>query len=323
MISIGIVCNLFTSVVLLTTKLSRSSACQYLSASGIVNVLYLISLLLMSLSHHGIDLYNKAGWCQLISFMSSVCSFLSIWLVVAMATDRLLIHCCPAHAKQFCSTFRARIVILGLVVLAVVVYMNISLTRGVVPLGWGHRACVPLRMFITALKFLGVADGIVNIIIPYTTLLVIDAVLWKFCAINVKKKINHRHARTIAATSETLEIITIRNKRMTGLVAPYIIVFVFLRLPNEIFKIIFAFKNLRGDVAVNWMDLFWQSIFQYVYYGAFVMQPLMLFIFHRIIRNYCLASFCLLCKRSTSVFKSHNTNSSSGKSSTAPDIEAV
>ena len=244
--------------------------------------------------------FYTVGWCQLISFMSSVCSFLSLWIVVALAIDRLFIHCWPAHAKQLCSTFRARIVILGMVVLSVVVYMNISLTRGVILIVPGVRRCVPLTMFNSALKILGVVDGVVNIAIPYICLLMIDVVMWKCSVVKFYQRIKHRASRNVMVTNETLQTITIKNKRMTGLVAPYLIIFIFLRIPNEIFKLLYAFKNFRGDMnSMSFMDRFWQNIFQYAYYTVFAVQPIMLCLFHRIIRNYC----CSICRRAMSCLK--------------------
>ena len=255
--------------------------------------------------------------------MSSVCSFLSLWMVVALAIDRLLIHCWPAHAKQLCSTFRARIVILALVVLAVVVFMNISLTRGVVPIVPGVRRCVPLRMFISALKILGVLDGVVNIVIPYISLMVIDVVLWKCSIVKLHQRIKHRATRNVTATNETLQTITIKNKRMTGLVAPYLIVFVFLRTPNEIFKLIYAFKSLQDDMkSMSFMDQFWQYIFQYAYYTTFAIQPVILCLFHRIIRRYCASSFCSICRQCLACFlPSKRTAESKDIIATKPDSQ--
>ena len=84
MIGVGIVSNLLISVVLNRGTMPRVSVTPYLHALALVDVLFLITLMLFWLQTQGIDLYNKGGGCQTLTYISHVCTFLSVWYFAAI-----------------------------------------------------------------------------------------------------------------------------------------------------------------------------------------------------------------------------------------------
>jgi len=63
---------------------------------------------------------------QAVTYMSLVASFLCVWLTVAAAVDRLTVLC-RGGRTSFSSRTRARFVAVGLLWLALPVYLNISI----------------------------------------------------------------------------------------------------------------------------------------------------------------------------------------------------
>ncbi|KAK2154071.1 hypothetical protein LSH36_278g06049 [Paralvinella palmiformis] len=174
----GLIGNTLIWFTLLWTKLRHLSCSHYLSSVMTVNTLYLMALLGQWLRMFGIDLYNTPGLCQFVSFVNNLCVFLSVWLVVGFAVDRYILSAYPASSLTLCSTLRAKVVIVSILLVGFVVYVNISLTVGVINVR-GRLRCSPLPMFLRHLRVLTIIDMLVNIMLPYSTVIYVDvSLMW-------------------------------------------------------------------------------------------------------------------------------------------------
>ncbi|KAA3677258.1 uncharacterized protein DEA37_0014820 [Paragonimus westermani] len=112
----GLIGNVLTVVVLRTIHLRQSSTAVYLTALAIVDILYLISSLLINVVNSVVlfprDLRNYSAWtCHMVSFVNYTLTYLSVWLIVAVTTDRAIWVAYPFRARHVCTRRNAAIAI--------------------------------------------------------------------------------------------------------------------------------------------------------------------------------------------------------------------
>ena len=84
MIWIGIVSNILICLALKKGKMTRMSVIPFLYALALVDIVFLATLMVVWLQTQGVDLYNKGGGCQTLTYVSYVCTFLSVWYYAAI-----------------------------------------------------------------------------------------------------------------------------------------------------------------------------------------------------------------------------------------------
>ena len=231
--------NSLSVPVLLCSKLRYQSCSHYLAATAMANSLCLVALLLRWVTNLGLDLYNSAHWCQFISFINNACTFLSAWFVVGFAIDRYISMVWPLHARNMCSTFRAKTVIVGMILIATVVYMNMSLTVGVNPVN-GKEQCFPFAEFRDDLQILNIMDMIVNIALPTIAIILL--------VILISRTICEQCACVAGSGQVPLQSDDTSDDAQLGkLSIIYLIVHLMLRVPTEIHRAASLLFSLRGE----------------------------------------------------------------------------
>lgn len=103
-ILVGLLGNLLSCIVFLTTHLKMRSSSYYLAALATADFGFLSVLLLVYLSGEtGLEFFNKQGWCQCLVYVSSVCSILSVWLIVAFTVERFIAVQYPLQRPHMCT----------------------------------------------------------------------------------------------------------------------------------------------------------------------------------------------------------------------------
>ena len=166
LVVLGTVANIITSIATMRSVLRKLSSSHYLCAISLVNSLYLIMLLLKWLTELGYNVYHRPIMCQLTDMLCNISSFLSIWITVALCVDRYIAISWPPESPKMCTVIRARIVITLMVVISLIIYLNTSLTVGVVESSRGPL-CVPLPMPFRKIPSLRLLEIIVNHAIPF------------------------------------------------------------------------------------------------------------------------------------------------------------
>ncbi|XP_046395353.1 uncharacterized protein LOC124162760 [Ischnura elegans] len=145
-ILVGLVGNLLSCVVFLNTHLRLRSSSYYLAALATADLGFLATLFLVWLNNNaGVVVFNRDGWCQGLVYVSSVCSFLSVWLIVAFTVERFIAVQYPLHRPHMCTVARAKGIVLALTVFALISHSYSFVTAGmvrgfVVPSGGGGTA---------------------------------------------------------------------------------------------------------------------------------------------------------------------------------------
>ncbi|KAK9499344.1 hypothetical protein O3M35_002395 [Rhynocoris fuscipes] len=110
--------NCLSVIVFFSTKLKKLSSSYYLSALAISDTGVLFFTFTSWLSLFEVSLFNKHGLCQLSVYLMQVCSFLSVWFIVAFTVERFIAVRYPLKRPSMCTVSRAKIVLIGLSLLA-------------------------------------------------------------------------------------------------------------------------------------------------------------------------------------------------------------
>ena len=177
-ILLGLVGNLLSCVVFLNTHLKMRSSSYYLAALATADFTFLVTLLLVWLnSNVGWKVFNKNGWCQIVVYISSVCSSLSVWLIVAFTVERFIAVQYPLHRPNICTIARAKVIIYFLVVLALASHSYTFMTAGVVKLQDGSEACEMIQDHLETMRIVNIIDSIASLIAPLVTIIVMNTMI--------------------------------------------------------------------------------------------------------------------------------------------------
>lgn len=116
----GSIGNILSVLVFFKTKLRKLSSSYYLSALGISDTCFLITLIMPWLTVLDINIYTEDLVCKLTQFVSALCSFLSVWFVVAFTVERFIAVLYPLKRQTMCTVRRAKLVLCILTLLGMV-----------------------------------------------------------------------------------------------------------------------------------------------------------------------------------------------------------
>lgn len=114
---VGTIGNILSVIVFFKTKLCKLSSSYYLAALAVSDTCFLIGAFVSWLNYVDINVYNKNYFCQFFTYISGLCSFLSVWFVVAFTVERFIAVLYPLKRQTMCTVKRACSVLVGLIVL--------------------------------------------------------------------------------------------------------------------------------------------------------------------------------------------------------------
>lgn len=116
----GTIGNVLSVLVFVRTKLKKLSSSYYLAALSISDTGFLLCNFIQWINTLNINIYNRDGFCQLFTFLSSICTVLSAWLVAAFTVERFIAVRYPLKRQTMCTVRRAKSVLIVLVCISVV-----------------------------------------------------------------------------------------------------------------------------------------------------------------------------------------------------------
>ena len=116
----GSIGNILSVFVFFKTKLRKLSSSYYLAALGISDTLFLFAIFISWLSFVNFHLYNRNIVCQFFNYLTGLCSFLSVWFVVAFTVERFIAVLYPLKRQTMCTVRRAKIVLTCLTLLGAI-----------------------------------------------------------------------------------------------------------------------------------------------------------------------------------------------------------
>jgi hypothetical protein len=165
-------------VVFLNTHLKMRSSSYYLAALSAADFGFLATLLLVWLnSNVGVQVFNKDGWCQGLVYISSVCSFLSVWLIVAFTVERFIAIQYPLHRPRMCTVARAKAIVALLAVVALLSHLYSFVTAGLVRQDDGSDVCDMLEEYRETMRIINIVDSLVTLIAPLILIIVMNTMI--------------------------------------------------------------------------------------------------------------------------------------------------
>ena len=165
--SMTILGNAFGIAVLTDRALRLLPSSQYLIGILAVEVIHALTRFHQWVEDNGWEtgVYNIGGWCQFATFTSHIMRFLRTWYTVMLAADCYVCHFVPACSRTVCREWVAQSLLTGAGIVAVVVYLNISMLYGTVMVG-PRVVCTQLQMFSAVHEHLDYGDVFINAALP-------------------------------------------------------------------------------------------------------------------------------------------------------------
>ncbi|XP_076623116.1 cysteinyl leukotriene receptor 2-like [Colletes latitarsis] len=112
--------NCLSVIVFFGTKLCQYSSSIYLGALAISDTGFLASVFVVWLNMLEVGLFNRPGFCQFFIYLTTLCSFTSVWLVVAFTIERFIAVQYPFYRRSMCTVARAKVMVAALTGLAMI-----------------------------------------------------------------------------------------------------------------------------------------------------------------------------------------------------------
>ena len=161
----GTVGNLLSIWVLTRSPLKGLSSSLYLAALAASDTGFLASLLVVWFEEIGLNLYNKSGWCQGITYLSCVTTFLSVWLVIAFTVERFLAVCYPLLRPSICTVKRAKSVVLYVCIVPSMLYSYLLVVAEPVVIS-GESLCQMKENYKIVVHVMNYVDTVLTLMVP-------------------------------------------------------------------------------------------------------------------------------------------------------------
>jgi hypothetical protein len=130
LVGVGTLGNVLSVFVFFATGLRKLSSSYYLAGLAISDTCFLLTLFVSWLAYFDAHIYSQNGFCQLFTYLSWLCSFLSVWFVVAFTVERFIAVRYPLQRQTMCTLRRAKMVLAALVVTGCALYAPILWLAG-------------------------------------------------------------------------------------------------------------------------------------------------------------------------------------------------
>lgn len=323
--SLGILGNVLSAVTLLQTTLRRQAASHFLTAKCVADSVFLLSLLFLWLKSLGVDVYNGGVMCHVESLLTGSSHFLNMWFMLCLAMERYLVVCrpqCPSCSRGLCcdlshvcdigtrqdtaqkrqaAVVRAKLCCVALSILALIVYLNISLTVTVMQDVRGVKICVPNLKFYRATMLMGHIDVFLNVMLPF----VMTAA---FTALTIKSTLQYKLTRNKTLSGQRLtqaqRFYPCSEKRVTKLICLMCLTFIVFSGPTHSIRIMHMFRQFyHTELRIGAKEYFYQQVFHVIYYLTFSFNFMLLLLFHkgfrkaiRLVFLRCLLKVKVLCR---------------------------
>ena len=291
-ILVGVFGNVMSFLVFTLTHLRHQSSSVYLACLALVDIGFLLALFISWFGWINIHLFHKEGWCQLVIYITYVCSFLSVWCVVSFTTERYIVVSCPFKRYTLCTIRNARLVVCGLSGYAILVYSYVLWTSGVQTFN-GRPYCAPLPRYFRASFILSHIDTFTTLILPSVSIIALNVFivckLGKFRRSQLPMNVYsiQRQSRLLSSHEASERISSFRHPRctqslrtvqrvrssqfkITRMLLIVSSVFLFLNLPSHAYRIYAFFNTIFSEYLYpNETQRRYQQLVQFLYYISF------------------------------------------------------
>ncbi|XP_034177217.2 thyrotropin-releasing hormone receptor [Osmia lignaria lignaria] len=172
--------NCLSVIVFFGTKLCQYSSSIYLGALAISDTGFLVSVFVVWLNLVEVGLFNQQGFCQFFIYLTTLCSFMSVWLVVAFTIERFIAVQYPLYRQSMCTVARAKAAVTILTTLGVVLCSPV-LWFSAPRLQYGKNGNVTECHLAEGLEswaiVYNVIDTVLTFAIPFTVIIILNVLI--------------------------------------------------------------------------------------------------------------------------------------------------
>ena len=323
LVLVGILGNTLSFVTFTFSTLRQLSSSVYLAALAVADTGFLLCVIASWSSNINVSIYHQPGWCQTFVYLNYIFSFLSVWYVVGFTVERYIAVCFPFKRANMCTVQRARLVVIGLAVLAIMFYTfaiwtsaSFKMTSG--PMS-GHRWCYPYDKWRDVLQIMNTLDLIATLIIPFVVISFLNInIIWMLAKHRrlTNQMVIYRKTKQSETVSTVSSLLTPQansgNIKVTRMLLVVSFTFLFLNIPGHIMRLIdFIGYLVDSGYQTTLVKMQLVKLFTYLYYVNFSINFLLYNLCGKNFRN-ALVSLLRCKKRSrANSLVTMNTNANS------------
>ncbi|XP_046586020.1 neuropeptides capa receptor [Neodiprion virginianus] len=201
LVYLGALGNCLSVCVFFNSKLRKLSSSFYLAALAISDTGFLVSLFVVWLNMVDVGLFNRQGFCQFFIFLTTLCSFLSVWFVVAFTVERFVAVQYPLRRQSMCTVTRAKAVLVGLTVLGVTLCSPVLWFSSPQPPTEKHNVtlCNLAEEWEEWANVFNVADTVLTFILPFSVIVVLNSLIaravWRLAGVRRTMTVTGRRVK--------------------------------------------------------------------------------------------------------------------------------
>ena len=231
-IFIGLIGNTISTIVFLGTYLRQLSLSIYLAALSISDTIFLLGMFIIWLEYVQVPLFHTVGICQIVIYTSYTSGFLSVWFVLSFSVERFIAIWIPLRKPDMCTTKRAKMVVIGLSVFAMLAYSCSLRTVGIKIIKNNLKQfvlCTPLNQYNNIHQILIFTDTVISMFIPFFTVLFLNIIItykiYFFSKQNCSQQETYllRHKRAPLCITNLCNIAQIKVTKMHHLIMGFIL----------------------------------------------------------------------------------------------------
>lgn len=288
----GFIGNFLSAVIFLGKSQRKTSCSLYLCARSLSDTGFLISLFFIWLGDMKVNAFKAPGMCQLIVFLSYVCSFLSVWFIVIVTFENYIRICLPFQVSIYCTTRKANVITLLFIVLSVLLYSFTIWTTAAKITDTGMSMCEPFTEYVDLFQYFLYVDMVITLVLP--TLITITLMLpITFSLVEALR----RQARLTGKTSSRRNDRRHTNpqSKVTKLLFCVSLAFIILSLPSHIIRLQLTVSTFVEQITtpIDTVTSTLKYIFESVYYCSFSINIFIYLSFGDKFRSDFKAMFCM------------------------------
>lgn len=268
LVATGTIGNWLSVIVFFSTKLRKLSSSYYLAALAISDTGFLLAHLMTWLNMIEIKYFNTPVVCEVSIYVSMVCSFLSVYFIVAFTVERFIAVRYPLKRPSMCTVSRAKIVLSSLTLLALIAYTPTFIIAGVEERVLENRTvlyCDVREGYKDLSNIINNIDTFLVLIIPFSTICVINICIcftvWKLARIrrtmtnsasSTTRTVNGIHRPTIRTAAASCMRNQSSQTKVTKMLLVVSTVFLILNLPSYIFRARSYFVEVSRCHMFSW-----------------------------------------------------------------------
>ena len=292
----GFVGNFLTAIVYFSKEMRRLSCSVYLGARAISDNGFMLTVFVTWLDLFNIRLMHVEGICQIMMFLSYVCSFISVWCVVFITGENFIMICKPNKVANLCNSKVTKHVIIFTAMAAVLIYTFPIWGMTIYNIG-GTSYCMTRNgdLFSTMQSVLVYSDTLITLVGPMVsiTILMIRIIKDQYRSF---KRFSERQAereRNMFIDPRRTSYTPLLQAKVTKLLSSVSVFFLLLHTPIHVLRLKIMIENfIFGPHVTSNIDSELQHVFSILYNLNFAGNWVVYFISGKKFRKVFCMRFC-------------------------------